>query len=237
MAMAPFKLNLDEEFPHLSRAPIVEAAIHWQVRAQKPLELGTLRSAFAEKLPDYRLCEPAHQTETAAAGRFMSDDKRHVVQLNRDGVIFSRMQPYQDWHQFAAAAKLVWQAFAASAAPVEIQRLGVRFINRFPTARPETLGDFLREPPTCPARLPLDEFLYQCTFSVPERPFGIRLIKVMLAAAPAERSGLFIDCDVFSKRPITCEERAVDDALSQMRWLKNKTFFTLLTDRAIESLK
>lgn len=34
MAERVFTLDLNETFPRLSRPPIVEAAIHWQARAQ-----------------------------------------------------------------------------------------------------------------------------------------------------------------------------------------------------------
>jgi uncharacterized protein (TIGR04255 family) len=50
-----------------------------------------------------------------------------------------------------------------------------------------------------------------------------------------QSSGLFIDIDVFSTRPIPNDAEALDDALAKMRWLKNKVFFTLLTDDALKS--
>ena len=39
-----FHFNLDEEFPHLPSAPIVEAVIHWRARAEKQWDADSLRN-------------------------------------------------------------------------------------------------------------------------------------------------------------------------------------------------
>ena len=42
MANGVFMLNLDETFPRLSKAPIVEAVIHWQARPLNQLNPDAL---------------------------------------------------------------------------------------------------------------------------------------------------------------------------------------------------
>ena len=223
---------------------------------QAPLDPESLRAALAAMLPEYSKCEPIQQFELMAlvsgqdaaepvvrhqkgwdGFRLASEDGRYIVQFKRDGVVFSRLHPYEHWEPFSTAAKKAWQVFQKIAAPLEIQRLGVRFINHLAAVTPETLGDFLCEPPTCPSDLPLKEFMYQSTFDVPELPFGVRVIKVMQPPGlPKSSSGLFIDCGVFTKRPVD-NEQDMEDALIKMRWLKNKFFFTLLTPQAIQSFQ
>ncbi|HEY2786119.1 MAG TPA: TIGR04255 family protein [Fimbriiglobus sp.] len=259
MAKSEFKLDLNEAFPRLARPPIVEAVIHWQARAQKSFEPEELRSALAQKLPEYPSCEPLQHVEFKAmvssedvapvvhhkkgwqGFRLKSEDGRYVVQFKRDGIVFSRTQGYEHWEPFTTAAVHVWNAFLELAAPVEIQRLGVRFINHFADAKPETLAKILDEPPTCPANLPLKEFVYQSTFTVPGHPFGIRVIKVMQPSIPeqSQSSGLFLDNDVFTTTVIrnARDEAEVNDALTKMRWLKNKLFFYLVTKQTVESFR
>jgi len=253
-----FKLDLEEKFVHLSRAPIVEAVIEWKAKAQTPLDTDEARAKLMERLPDFESCEPVQKLELSAmlavpnqegaapvvqqlralhGYRLTSADRRHVVQINREGVAFSRLSEYEDWDRFSVAAKRVWRVFVELAAPLEIQRLGVRFINQIAAATPETLAEYLREPPTCPSNLPLNEFVYQSTFRVPNEPFNIRVVKLMQSSPPdaTRGSGLFVDNDVYTVRPIPIDDEAVDQALLKMRWLKNKIFFSLLTDRAAES--
>jgi uncharacterized protein (TIGR04255 family) len=256
MAESVFTLDLKESFPRLSRAPIVEAIIHWQARAQNALEPDALKQTLATRLPNYpqsaamqriglmaRLSpadEPPvvqHQKKGFVGLRLTSKDGCYIVQFVRDGLVFSRTKPYEHWEPFVDAAKQAWQVFVDLAAPVETQRLGVRFINHIAGATPATLRDYLRDPPTCPSNLPLEEFVYQSTFSVPGHPFGIRVIKVMQPSMPElqQSSGLFLDIDVFSTTAIPDEPGPLDQALTQMRWLKNKVFFSLLTDAAVKS--
>jgi uncharacterized protein (TIGR04255 family) len=258
MAEGVFTLDLKETFPQLSRAPIVEAVIHWQARSQKPMEPDTLKKELASRLPRYPQSAPmkgfglmaklSAEDETAVVQhqktgflglRLTSEDGCYIVQFLRKGLIFSRTKPYQHWAQFADAAKQAWQVFKDIAGPVETQRLGVRFINHIAVATPATLRDFLRDPPTSPSNLPLEEFVYQSTFAVPGHPFGIRVIKVMQPSMPElqQSSGLFLDIDVFSTTAIPNEPGPLDEALDRMRWLKNKVFFSLLTKAAKESFK
>src|SRR6266540_4699021 len=107
MAKAPFEINLNETFTHLSNPPIVEAVIHWQARAQKPLEEIGLKVLLAEKLPTYRSCEPIQRFEAMMTMtiqedapsvqsrqgwdglRLTSEDKLHIIQFTRDDVAFS----------------------------------------------------------------------------------------------------------------------------------------------------
>ena len=156
------------------------------------------------------------------------------MQFRRDGLVFSRTQPYEHWEPFRDAAKEAWQVWTEIAHPMEVQRLGVRFINHLPAVTPETLAFFLREPPTCPADLPLKEFVYQSTFTVPGHPYGIRVIKVLQPAMPElpASTGLFLDIDVYTTKAMPLDGAGLDASLDSMRWSKNKVFFTLITEAA-----
>jgi uncharacterized protein (TIGR04255 family) len=256
MSVNEFTFNLDETFPQLLRPPIVEAVIHWQALARAPMEPESLKRKLAEKLPMYpnvrqkhgfgfnasmkkggNVPVVQHENQGFLGMRLTSEDGKTSVQFLRDGLVFSRTGFYQHWEQFRQAAVLAWQVFLEIGTPLETQKLGVRFINHIPAAAPETLHFYLREPPTCPSNLPLREFVYQSTFAVTGHPFTVRVIKVLQPSVPEspQMSGLFLDIDVFSTKAIPNDENSVDDALQRMRWLKNKVFFSLLTEGAIKS--
>jgi uncharacterized protein (TIGR04255 family) len=257
MAKGVFTLDLNEKFPQLACAPVVEAVIHWQARAQEPFEQESLKKELAARLPLYPQSSPMkgfglmatlsaeeepsvqHQKTGFLGLRLTSNDGQYVVQFVRDGLVFSRTNPYEHWQPFHDAAIAAWKVFLDVAKPVETQRLGVRYINHIAAATPATLDEFLRDPPTCPSNLPLSEFVYQSTFDVPGHPFGVRVIKVLqpsLTELP-QSSGLFLDIDVFSMTAIPNEHGPLEDALTRMRWLKNKVFFGLLTEQAVESFR
>ncbi len=251
----PLKINWDETFPHLAKPPIVEAVIHWQARAERPFDLEEWMAALSTSMTGYGVPEPIRQFEAMMfvqgdayssshkqhvdGFRFASDDNLQIAQIKRDGVVFSRLKPYQDWEQFTGEALRIWQIFLDFAAPIEIERLGVRFINHLPSVGAKSLEQVLQDPPNRPANLPLEEFVYQSIFRVPEQPFAIRVIKLMPPQVPSssESAGLFLDCEVYSTKPLTCDPEAVNNALTNMRSLKNRIFFTLLTDEAIRDFE
>lgn len=259
MAISGFEIDLTKEFPHLPSAPIVEAVIQWHARTERAWERDELRAELERRIPRYPYIEDQRQFELAfeaALGdiesppmvsrrggwhgiRVSTADKLCIAQFTRDGLVFSRLKPYDDWRNFEAEARSVWNVFVEVGGPTEIQRLGVRFINRIGSAGVDNLKDYLREPPSLTTDFPLSGFLYRSTFDVPGHALGINVVKTIQPSVTVQpdESGLIIDIDVFTSKPLPCEDVVLDDYLPKMQWLKNKVFFDLLTSEAIEEFK
>ena len=47
-----FAINLSEKFPNLTNSPILEAVIHWEAHASKPLEQISLKESLTKRLPE-----------------------------------------------------------------------------------------------------------------------------------------------------------------------------------------
>src|SRR5207244_403675 len=62
--------------------------------------------------------------------RFRSVDEKHIVQFNRDGFVFSRLEPYTNWVNVSRGGLRLWDMFKEMAKPVAIHRIGLRYINR-----------------------------------------------------------------------------------------------------------
>jgi uncharacterized protein (TIGR04255 family) len=249
-----FKIDLSETFEHLPNAPIVEAVIHWRARAEKKLEPATLLEQLKAKLTDYphsqRQQEIGMETEFNAEGaamrqhhawhgfRFESADKFQVAQYTRNGFVFSRLKPYQDWEKFQAEAQRLWCIYRELAEPSEVQRLGVRFINLMPV-NPKEVASLLTLPPRSPQsmKLPIDTFLHQTKFDIPDHPYELNVVQTIQPPAPPEREsfGLILDLDVGTTRPIPFDE--IDNRLLQMQWIKNKAFFSLLKNPALKRFR
>jgi uncharacterized protein (TIGR04255 family) len=257
MARRPaFKFDLAESFPHLPSAPIVEAVIHWTARAGKELQPDELKNQLRERLADYPECQPVGllQLEAAVSAegasesrraswhgfRLTSSDKLHIVQFNRDGLIFSRLQPYKKWKNFSTEGLRLWGIFLELSQPSEVQRLGVRFINRISPITAGEIRDYLKNPPECldALGLPMDAFLFQTTQGVPKSPFQFNVTQTFQPSLPPQnQGGLIFDIDVFTTQRFPCEDKILKDHLAKMRWLKNKAFFDLMTNDAIEKFK
>lgn len=242
------QLDLNESFPHLAAAPIVEAVIHFRARASNWPEPAQLRKTLEAQLPRYPECRPQHQWEMEAeftedgpatqtghmswlGFRLFSEDKLHVVQFMRDGIVFSRLTPYENWDVFAAEAWRLWRVFAELTAPTEVQRLGARFINRIALGQPEDVRRYLKNPPECleAIDLPTVGFLYQSRHEVPGHAFNVNVVRTLQPPNPQEdeKFGLIVDIDVGTTHALACEEAILKDRLKALHWLKNKVFFDL----------
>ena len=240
-----------EKFPRLANAPIVEASISWQARAVDPIDEVSLNELMIRKLPNYpkivpikrfgwsaKMIDPSiapvmEKVKPESEGfQCTTDDDVESIRITRDGVNFMRRKSYGRLEPFAAAALAAWQAYSAVAAPLEIGRVGVRFINHFPSATALTLGDFLKEPPSCPSNLVLTDFAYQSEFSVPEHRLGVRVVKILQSAG----SGLILDCEAFTTGTIMVDNFEATLVLSQLRWLKNKVFFDLVNETQLDMI-
>jgi len=255
----PLNINLKEPFPHLPGAPIVEAIIHWQTRATKSPE--SLLKSLQEELDDYpnlqmqRRLQIQFQFQSQAEPdsvtkephdewqgyRFESADHLYVAQFTRDGFIFNRLAPYENWEKFSKEAMRVWQIYVKFMGPSNIERLGVRFINRIVPIELNDLHRHLAFPPSLPYPLqfPLRAFMHQNKFNVPGYHYNLNVAQTIQQPTPEQPNdhALILDIDVFTTNVIKWKTVDFNDCLSGMRWLKNKMFFTFLTESAIECYK
>ena len=254
------KIDVAEPFPHLEHAPIVEAIIEVRVRVESPWEESALREKIKAELPNYpkiisqkefrhelkmKTGQPPEQSfhDLGWKGlRLQSADDRYIAQFNREGFIFSRLQPYESWDQFKEEAMRLWNVYAELAKSLEVQRLGVRFINRITLPPGEVrLDDYLVVPPQPPGKLDLEimGFFHQDNLLVTGYPYVINIVKTVQPpqGAGSDGGGLILDIDVFTTEPFERRAGTIDKRLAEMRWLKNKVFYNSLTREAVERLK
>lgn len=251
-----FNVDLNEKFPSLERSPSIEAVIHWQANANKVLDPATLTQELAQRLPEYPICEPQHGIEIAfdterntelapriqwRGLRMQDKNKNHIAQFTPQGVIFSRLQPYEKWQSFQTEAMKFWDIFIDLAAPSSIQRLGVRYINRIPLENGENPSTYLKTLPSSSpeVELPIASFFYQDTYQVPGYPYQVNWVRTIQSQhqTPVEGQGqsLIIDIDVFTILEFTALDReSLIKRLDEMRWIKNKIFFSCITQTALE---
>jgi len=254
------KIDVTESFPHLEHAPIVEAVIEIRTRAESPWEETALKEQLKAKLPGYpkifSQSEFRHELKVKAGQppeqlfhdlgwrglRLHSTDGRFIAQFNREGFIFSRLQPYETWEQFKEETIRLWKIYADLAKSLEVRRLGVRFINRITLPVGEVhLKDYLRVPPQPPEELDLQmvTFFHQDRLSVPGHPYSVNIVKTVQPpqGSGPDGGGIILDIDVLTTKSFEQDANAMEKHLAEMRWLKNKVFYSSLTKEALEGLK
>jgi uncharacterized protein (TIGR04255 family) len=74
---------------------------------------------------------PKISSSTAVDGLlFRSSDNQRVVQARLNGFAFNRLRPYDRWEKFSAEALELWERYKSVARPVNVTRIGVRYLNR-----------------------------------------------------------------------------------------------------------
>ena len=246
-----FTIDLNESFPHLSRAPIVEAVIHWQTAIGKVLEKSQLNDELTKRFPNYD-CQQQQvslaEFKGSPDGVEMStrakwdgfrlngkaDAEHNVVQLKQNGVIFSRVKHYDRWETLEAEALRFWEAFVSLAEPPIIERLGVRFINQVSLGKTNGPNVLKRIPPLPEGMgLSRDSFFHQDTLRVSGSPYQINWIRTVQQTLENERV-LIVDIDVSMTQVEPAGRDALKKHLAEMRFLKNKLFFSCVTESALK---
>lgn len=252
----PMLINHSEQFEYLPRAPIVEAVIEFRARAEAGWDLGNIPVHLESSLHDYpkqrsllqgsitaqfRATPDAHpetQVEHGWVGvQAESADGRHVAKFTRDAFSLSRLAPYEDWDRFKAEAFRLWDVHCSLAKPLDVQRIGVRFINRLeaPKGPDFSFSDYfvgLGEPPS---GLPMAGFLYRDSLGVPGHPYFVTVIRTFQQPEQENPAtiALLLDIDAYCPEPSSVEASILEQRLADLHWLKNRVFFGSLTEKAL----
>lgn len=253
------KIDLTEKFPHLSRAPIVEAVIDFRAKPTAQSEQKQFEEYFKAqfqgfpavqihnqvnyqlKLGAAEMPDPAKATTSWHGLVFHSADKLKIAQCQRDGFSFSRLAPYEQWEAFEGETIQLWNKYCVLTKPVEIERIGVRFINRIEIdGKGGDLSDYLVNAPRSwdSFPVPFAGFMHSDTFSVPDTNYLIHVIRALQPGdAISVKPAIILDTDIFTQTPQKVDDALVKIKLAEMRWLKNKIFFASLAPRLLESFK
>lgn len=243
------EIDLSKEFPHLPRAPIVEAVIQWQATGTKDVLESHLRSHLEGAFPDYEIA-PQHSLEAAFEGsdkgmelrqrsswqgfrltRLSDGNPQFVCQFRQDGIVVSRLAPYEGWNQFLPEAIRFWKTFTEIREPKSIARLSTRYISQMPVRSMVEIADLLNvvTDPLKVFGVSSDTFFHQDTVKLGNLPY---IINVRTALQPTPKSeisdkSLIVDVDVSTAEGPT-DESEMELTLKELQHLKNKVFFGLM---------
>jgi uncharacterized protein (TIGR04255 family) len=74
---------------------------------------------------------------------------------------------------------------------------------------------------------------------VPGYPYVLNIVKTVQPphGSGSDGGALILDIDVFTTKPFEHRPADIEKHLAEMRWLKNKVFYSSLTKEALEGLK
>lgn len=252
--------NENDSFETLARAPIIEAVIQWRAQPIESIDPDKLNKYLSSQLIDYSSFKTEHelviehqiesgqanvkQTHGWRAIRVTSNDGRYVVHFGRNGLTVSRLAPYTNWNDFQNEAFRLWRCYRGFLNPPETQILTLRFINLIGIDTLEEIEKFL-EPggaPSIPANFPfhIDKFIHQTSFGITGYDYRLNLIQSVKTASPNSKFKLklVVDIDVSVSTPMdSLDDQLMEQRLAEMRWIKNKAFFSVFSAAGIDEFR
>ena len=247
--------DVEEDYPHLDRAPITEALIDYRVQPREGVTASTFdafaerfRSAFPTKVAlqtfearfgfdDEGRPIPPQPTQQLLGTMLRNQEAGEAVQFRVDGFTYNKLAPYTSWAAIYPRALSFWREYASVAQPVSTVRVAVRFINKIRLPLPiRDLSDYLRAAPIVPPELPqqLRHFLTRVVMYEPVQDISAILTQALEPSMPQDHIIILFDTDAFRdvREPVDSPE--IERTFQNLHRLKNRIFFKSLTPQALE---
>jgi uncharacterized protein (TIGR04255 family) len=246
------------KFPHLSKAPIVEAIIDFRVRLPADFEAARLKAlhpTFENAYPKIEERkqvehkfehapgkEPSHSvTDRGIHGYFFrSADNTQIIQFRRDGFTFNRLKPYTSWEELFPEAARCWKLYWETCQPIDVSRIAVRYINRLllPDLQGE-FSDYLAAPPALPNGMPpfVSAFVSRVVINDPDSRITAAVVQALEPPLESRYIPVILDIDVFHEDVSNLTSDAILTRFEELREMKNRVFFGSITDKTLEMLK
>lgn len=240
----------------LENPPIVEAVMDIDCDLPAGLDFASLATVaqplFSERYPKFRPLQiqrhefkkegdaPPQFSVTAGieAFQFLTDDEREIVQVRTEGYSFNRLAPYSSLDDYLGEIERTWQLFVRVVGPVQIRRIGLRYINRIllPTLDGLVeLTEYLKLSP----RLPDEETLQFTGFvnqhSAVEVGTGNQAnIILVMELLEGDKLPLIFDIATMHVGPRDPQDwSGVKSVIDSLRHLKNLIFWNTLTEKCL----
>lgn len=249
------RVNLMVTPRHLSRAPIVEAIIHLQVKLppeidhtklltfhelikeQYPSRKARITGRFKIEVPPGGFAKPELENKGIVGYILHSTNGKQIVQALVDNFAFSRLHPYESWEKERDEAKRLWTTYANVVSPVAIKRVALRYINRLEVPQDmKGFNEYLTSPPTLPDALPqaVKSFLSRIVIQEPSLKATAIITQALEPPTNPKTVPIILDIDVFRETDYDPRGDEVWDYLDQLRVFKNSVFFESITEKITE---
>ena len=248
-------------FRQLTKAPITEAIIDFEVNLPTNFDVKKLDGAHERIKDDYPIKEARQlftgelafkdgQIQTTGEDKgihgylFKEQEGKQVVQFRVDGFTFSKLKPYESWTQIFSEALRLWKIYIDVSSPESINRVAVRYINHLKIEIAQesiSLADYLLAPPQLPqgeSRI-VSNFLTQLTMHEPDSRITTNFTQVSGTEFDERNATIILDIDSYKlfERLDPDDEASIRRTLEKLRKVKNSVFFGSITEKVVELYK
>jgi uncharacterized protein (TIGR04255 family) len=249
--------NDQTSFPHLTKAPILEAVIDIQIKALSEESLEILKNAHDKIKEDYPkinqrksrqvkiemamdIQQPVELKELVEGYMFTSADGKNVLLFRRNGFTLSRVKNYYTFDSLLEEAIKQWGIYKATVGDITISRVAVRYINQIQVPFPlidDT--DYLKvtpKPKTKPSQSKLiRSFMNQINSLDTKSGANVNMVMFMQEPpANATETNVIIDIDVYRLVSDLKDDQSMWNIIRSFREVKNRLFYDSIGKAIIE---
>lgn len=237
---------------HLQTDPIREAIIDFRVlgaESRSEKDFAAIKSALAQEFPksdEKRRVEAkiefrgnkfvADSSDVGFHGLFLkTQDELTIAQFRPDGFTVNRLRPYPGWDTILPLALRLWDEYVTVAKPRAVTRIALRFINALevPLLEGRDFSVYLAAPPAVPPELPQQLSAFNSRVTIVESNDVRVHVLQSLEEAVVDRMKMLLDIDAFKTGDITPDRDVIKTVLDHLRALKNRVFFSFLTETTV----
>ncbi len=242
---------------HLTHPPIKETLFDIRLAdvAQVSLELlEGLKPLVSDRYPDIQEIQRKEARFDLSAGKLATEtrdlgavgllcrsaDRKSAAQFRSDGFTLNWLEHYTSADDLYAEAIRLWSMFVnvAEIQPESVTRFALRYINRFhlPLSDGDPIDKYLTFSPPIPVDLPqaVSEFVVRVGLVEADGDPTLVLTQKLGASKGGSTPEMILDLDASSTRRLGTADSILKPKFDQLRDLKNRGFFSVLTEDAVK---
>lgn len=242
----------------LTRPPIAEALIDIRAAiAQSQELLVALADEFKLEFPKRNITNTISAKLEVREGKLVPPELNHgafhgvhifneggtlAAQFRVDGFTFNNVGEYIGGSKLIEDGLRLWERFAERAHPAAPTRIALRYINKLelPFGEGDHFDRFLAAAPELPEPAPQGVSEFHSRIVANDIPWGLEQGQPPVAVVTQQlnhdaqgRTIVILDIDVFRLGEFGVSAGALREEFETLRELKNRTFFSLLTEEAV----
>lgn len=233
-----------------SKPPITEAVIEIRFSAEVDESVRErLTRRYVKNYPEIKPIEN-HKYELDLQGqgvknsitktdfKLSSEDMSQILILRESAFLISQLAPYGTWEEFITRFERDWGIFEKSVGHKEIERVGVRFINRIDIPNDGDLvyeSEYVNIYPKLPENLqPTIGYSIQMRKNIEHIESVLTLSSAIVSSPVPDHISIIIDQDIARNVNLPQRTQTIVDFLNSVRTEKNNVFESCITDKARE---
>lgn len=246
---------MKKDWPTLKNPPILLAVVELRFKLPDKFDISDLKKNDSDLLKQYpnridnltgniNIPTPTPGLSTATVDSkqvgytYTNKNKSRKIIISKESLVYAQEGDYQGWESFKGEWMEIIKHFIHRLNEIEIERLSVRFINRFSVKEMVSPLDYFNTSISAMDGIikhPVDLYFYRYVMRIPDSKIHINVINSLQEITDSSYSFIF-DIDVLNNEHFVFDFDKISFLLEDLREIKNDIFFNNITEKTLSLL-